>query len=141
MIESLLVMEVRPVRRRAFRGVSVLGICGEAFASLGKNKVRASLSMLGIVIGVASVITMVAVGEGTRAKVEQAIEALGDDWMFINYTGTPKAGVRDPDQQIPPLQTQEDAAAIMRECTTIRAATPTNGMAVQVASSYSNFRS
>src|SRR5262249_19754298 len=128
---------VRPQsrKRRRVRGMSILGITGEAFVSLGKNKVRASLSMLGIIIGVASVITMVAVGEGTRAKVEQEIEALGDDWMFINYVGTPRAGVRDPDQQIPPLQTQEDAAAITRECSTIRAATPANGMGLQVVSS------
>ena len=47
---------------------------------MAKNKVRTSLSMLGIVIGVASVITMVAMGQGTKSKVEQEIAALGDDW-------------------------------------------------------------
>ena len=121
--------------------MSILSIIGEALVSLTKNKVRAALSALGVIIGVASVITMVAIGEGTKAKVEKEIEALGDDWMYINYVGTPRSGVRDPDQQIPPLRTQLDAAAIVRDCTTIRAATPTNGMKVQVISAYKNYGS
>jgi putative ABC transport system permease protein len=121
--------------------MGILNLLSEAWGSLGKNKVRASLSALGVIIGVASVITMVAIGEGTKERVEREIEALGDDWMFIRYVGTPRAGVRDPDQQIPPLQTLLDSAAITRESTTIRAATPTNGMGVQVISSYKNYRS
>ena len=120
--------------------MGISGILSEALVSLTKNKVRAALSTLGVIIGVASVITMVAIGEGTKAKVESEIEALGDDWMYINYVGTPRAGVRDPDQQIPVLQTQLDAAAIARDCTSIRAATPTNGMALQVISPFSNYR-
>src|SRR5437879_3808955 len=95
--------------------------------------------MLGIIIGVASVITMVAMGQGTKNKVEQEIAALGDDWMFIGYWDRARSGVRGAQEQIPPLQTQEDAEAIMRECNTIRGATPTNRMRAQVISSYSNY--
>jgi len=114
-------------------------IIAEALVSLTKNKVRSALSMLGIVIGVGSVITMVAMGQGTKEKVEQEIAALGDDWMFIGYWGQQRAGVRSTTSQIPPLQTQEEAAAIMRECSAVRAATPTNRMRLQVVSAYSNY--
>src|SRR5437762_1349115 len=96
--------------------MGVFAILGESMVSLGKNKVRTSLSMLGIVIGVASVITMVAMGQGTKNKVEQEIAALGDDWMFIGYWDRARSGVRGASEQVPPLQTQEDALLIMREC-------------------------
>lgn len=119
----------------------VLAVIAESLTSLGKNKLQTFLSILGIVIGVASVITVVAVGQGTQAKVEEEIASLGDDWMSINYVGKPRTGVRDPDQLIPPMRTLQDAEAIARECPSIRAATPTNGMRVQVSSAYSNYLS
>ncbi|MBI1827030.1 MAG: ABC transporter permease [Planctomycetes bacterium] len=121
--------------------MTLLAVIAESLKSLGKNKLQTMLSILGIVIGVASVITVVAVGQGTRAKVEEEIASLGDDWMSINYVGMPRAGVRDPDQLIPPQRTQQDAEAILRECPSVRAATPTNGMRVQVSSAYSNYLS
>ena len=121
--------------------MKLLTVIGEAHTSLGKNKLQTPLSILGIVIGVASVITVVAVGEGTKAKVEEEIASLGDDWMSINYVGKPRAGVRDADQLIPPLRTLQDAEAIVRDCPSVRAATPTNGMRVQVSSAYSNYLS
>jgi putative ABC transport system permease protein len=121
--------------------MTLLAVIAESLTSLGKNKLQTLLSILGIVISVASVITVVAVGEGTKAKVEEEIASLGDDWMSINYVGRPRAGVRDADQLIPPLRTLQDAEAIVRECPSVRAATPTNGMRVQVSSAYSNYLS
>jgi len=119
--------------------MNTLSIVSESFASMAKNKVRTSLSMLGIVIGVASVITMVAMGEGTKADVEREIAALGDDWMFIGYWGQVRSGVRSNDIQIPPLQTQEEALALMQQCSAVRAATPTNRITMQAISSYNNY--
>ncbi len=116
-------------------------VIAESLTSLGKNRLQTLLSILGIVIGVASVITVVAVGEGTKAKVEEEIASLGDDWMSISYVGKPRAGVRDSDQLIPALRTPQDAEAIVRECPSVRAATPTNGMTVQVSSAYSDYLS
>src|SRR6185295_12759846 len=100
----------------------------EALASLGKNKLQTLLSILGIVIGVASVITVVAVGQGTQVKVEEEIATLGDDWMSLKYVGKPPASVRDARQLIPPMRTMQDAEASERECPSVRAATPTNRM-------------
>ena len=119
--------------------MGILTVLAEALLSMAKNKVRTSLSMLGIVIGVASVITMVAMGQGTQNKVEQEIAALGDDWMFIGYWDRPRSGVRTAMSTLPPLQTFEDAEMLVRECQSIRAATPTNRMRVQIISSYSNY--
>lgn len=121
--------------------MSGFSIMAEAFSALGKNKVRTSLSMLGIVIGVASVITMVAMGQGTKAKVEQEIAALGDDWMFVGTWGMVRAGVRTQQSETPPQQSTEDARALMRDLPhVIRAATPTNSMSLQIISSYSNYQ-
>jgi putative ABC transport system permease protein len=72
-------------------------LIAEAWTSLGKNKVRTSLSMLGIVIGVGAVITLVAMSQATKMRVEEEIARLGDDWMFIGNWGIPRSGVRKGD--------------------------------------------
>jgi len=117
--------------------LSPLTIIYEAFISLSHNKVRTSLSVLGIVIGIASVIAMVAVGEGARQRVKREIEALGDDWLTIGFWGIQRGGVRRQ-QGVPPDMAENDAVAIARECSAVRAATPSNTMRVQVVSSYRN---
>jgi putative ABC transport system permease protein len=111
----------------------------EAFISLSKNKVRTGLSVLGIVIGIASVIAMVAVGEGARTRVEREIEALGDDWIMIGFWGIQRGGARKQ-QGIEPNLAADDAASIARDCRTIRAATPSNRLDIQVVSPYGNFQ-
>ncbi len=54
-----------------------------AFGSLGANRLRASLTLLGIVIGVASVISMVAVGRGAQAAITSRIQELGTNLLFV----------------------------------------------------------
>lgn len=114
-------------------------ILSESFRSMGKNKVRTSLSVLGIVIGIAAVITMVAVGEGAKRKVEQEIATLGDDWIMVSYWGVQRGGTRRQ-TGLPPNFTSEDANAIERECSTVRAATPVNRISMQVLSGYGNYQ-
>ncbi len=55
----------------------------EAFRSLGKNKVRTFLSMLGIVIGVIAVIVAIAIGAGTTANVTARISSLGSNVIIV----------------------------------------------------------
>ncbi|HEY4613228.1 MAG TPA: ABC transporter permease [Bacteroidota bacterium] len=55
-----------------------------ALAALISNKLRALLTMLGIIIGVAAVITMIAIGEGAQKAVIDRIQALGSNLLFIN---------------------------------------------------------
>lgn len=121
--------------------MNLFALIAEAMSSLGKNKVRTGLSMLGIVIGVGAVITLVAMGQATKSRVEEEIAKLGDDWMFIGYWGMPRGGVRKGEQERKPLQTKIEADAIMQQCTAVRAATPRNRMTMQVRSSYSNYAS
>ncbi len=119
--------------------MGLLTVIAEALHSLGKNKVRTALSVLGIVIGIGAVIAMVAVARGAQRKVEREIAAIGDDWLAIWYTGTSRGGVHR-DQTTPPNQAREDAEAIERECSGVRAASPTNRVPAQVISQYGNYR-
>jgi len=112
---------------------------GEAGSSLAKNKVRTTLAALGIIIGIASVITMVAMGEGTKQKVQREIAAMGDDWMFIGSWGIQRQGVQGG-AGVSATMTTDDALAIMQQCSYVRAATPSNRMTMQVASPYANYQ-
>jgi len=114
-------------------------VLSESFRSLGKNKVRTALSVLGIVIGIAAVITMVAVGEGARRQVEREIATLGDDWIMVSYWGVQRGGSRRQ-QGLPPKQTSDDADAILRECSAVRAASPVNRISMQVVSGFGNYQ-
>jgi len=114
-------------------------VFSESLRSLGKNKVRTSLSVLGIVIGIAAVITMVAVGEGARRRVEREIATLGDDWIMVAYWGVQRGGARRQ-QGMPPNLTRDDADAIERECSEVRGATPVNRISFQVVSGYGNYQ-
>ena len=55
-----------------------------AISALGANKLRSFLTMLGIIIGVAAVITMVAMGEGAQRAVQEQIEALGTNQLTVS---------------------------------------------------------
>ncbi len=119
--------------------MSPVTVLSEALRSLGKNLVRTSLSVLGIVIGIAAVITMVAVGEGARRQVEREIALLGDDWIMVAYWGVQRGGSHRQ-QGLPPKLTTEDADAIERECSAVRATTPVNRISFQVVSGYGNYQ-
>jgi putative ABC transport system permease protein len=66
----------------------------EAFDSLSANKVRASLTILGIVIGVAAVIAMVSVGRGAQATIAESINGIGTNLLFVFRGGS--QDVRNP---------------------------------------------
>jgi putative ABC transport system permease protein len=82
-----------------------------ALQSIRSNLFRATLTMLGIIIGVAAVITMVALGTGARAAIDEQMEALGGDILSINSGRWFSHGVsRDRD-----TLTTDDARALARE--------------------------
>ena len=56
----------------------------EAFESLASNKLRSGLTMLGIVIGVAAVISMLAIGNGAQASITNSINSMGTNLLFIS---------------------------------------------------------
>lgn len=92
-----------------------------AFASIIANKLRAFLTMLGIVIGVAAVITMVALGTGAQRAVEAQIQALGTDILSIYAGQSFRRGVaRDNRVSL----TTDDADAIRRGGYALKAVVP-----------------
>ena len=68
--------------------MSLLDIFATAWSSLGANKLRASLTLLGIVIGVAAVISLMAVGRGAQEAVTSRIQALGTNLLFVRAVNT-----------------------------------------------------
>ena len=59
-----------------------------AYRSLSKNKLRVLLTMLGIIIGVASVITMLAIGQGSKRSIQSQIAEMGSNMIMINPVPT-----------------------------------------------------
>ncbi len=85
-----------------------------AARALRRNKTRAALTMLGIFIGVAAVIAMVAVGDGARVSVEQQIQSLGTNLLVVLPGATTANGVRAGFGSVSTL-TVADAQAIKKE--------------------------
>lgn len=94
-----------------------------ALRSLRVNKMRSGLTMLGIIIGVAAVITMLAVGEGARASLAKAIQSLGSNLILVVPGSTTSGGARMGSGGVMTL-VPEDAAAIEAECSAVEAASP-----------------
>ena len=104
--------------------MSLWAILKVAFRSLRKNKMRSALTMLGIIIGVGAVIAMVSIGQGANAMVQDQIQSIGTNIMYV-WSGShhAPAGVRQGAGTAASL-TAEDVAAIEREVPTVAAATP-----------------
>ncbi|MFO0294127.1 MAG: ABC transporter permease [Rhodospirillales bacterium] len=101
-----------------------------AIESLRANALRSSLTMLGIFIGVAAVIAMVAVGTGARETVLAQIRALGANLIVVIPGNVTMGGVRMGAGQRASL-TQDDALALEREIDAIEAAAPTSRGQIQ----------
>ncbi|MFT5699229.1 MAG: putative ABC transport system permease protein [Desulforhopalus sp.] len=65
-----------------------------ALKSIARNKMRSLLTMLGIIIGVGSVITMVALGEGSQKDIEENVASLGTNLLMVRPGSTNSGGVR-----------------------------------------------
>ena len=85
-----------------------------ALRAIGRNKLRAGLTMLGIFIGVAALIAMVAVGEGARAQVEAQVQSLGTDLLVVLPGTTRTNGVRAGNGSAASLRVR-DVGAILEE--------------------------
>jgi len=95
-----------------------------ALNALRVNKLRSMLTMLGIVIGVGAVITMIAVGGGAQARVEEQIRSLGSNVMIVIPGSTTSSGIRLGGGSAQTL-TEDDARAIQLEVEQVQAAAPT----------------
>lgn len=89
-----------------------------ALRALQRNKLRSALTMLGIVIGVAVVITMVSIGAGAQAVIQKEILSLGNNLLMVIPGTTTSNGVRSGWGGRLTL-TASDAVAIQKECSTV----------------------
>lgn len=96
-----------------------------AFRALVRNKMRAALTMLGIIIGVSAVIAMVSIGQGAKASVQAQIESIGTNLLFVSAGAQNLGGVRSGtgDSGTNTL-TVEDLEAIKREVPSVSMVTP-----------------
>lgn len=98
-------------------------ILKETFWSLSANKVRSGLTILGIVIGIASVITMVSIGQGAQKTIESSIQAIGSNLIIIT-PGAQRSGQVSGGQGSSQTLTLADAEMITAEVPNVKAVAP-----------------
>jgi putative ABC transport system permease protein len=91
--------------------------------ALWVNKMRSSLTMLGIIIGVGAVITMLAIGNGARQKLAKEVASVGSNLIIVVPGSMTQSGVRMGSGSQSTL-TMADAEAIGRECSAVQAVAP-----------------
>ena len=103
-----------------------------AVKALSNNKLRGFLTMLGIIIGVASVITMLAIGQGSKRSIQTEISEMGSNMIMIHPGGDRRGGVQlsADDMQSLKIKDFEDIRADTRYVTYVSPAVNSSGQAV-----------
>ena len=97
----------------------------ETFSAITSNKVRSSLTILGIVIGIGSVIAMISIGEGAQSSVESSIQSIGSNLIVVTPGVQRGAGVAvSAGRGSATTLTQADADAITKSVTQVKAVAP-----------------
>jgi hypothetical protein len=102
-----------------------------ALRALGRNKLRSTLTMLGMIIGVGAVIAVIGIGQGAAAKAQEQLAALGSNMLFVGSGSVNRYGMQMGSGQTKSL-VLADARAIVRECPSVSAAAPGTGTGQQV---------
>ncbi len=102
-----------------------------ALRALQVNRMRSALTMLGIIIGVAAVIAMVAVGAGASVRIAEQIQSIGSNLIIVLSGSTTSGGIRLGHGTAPTL-TEDDARAIGREVPAVEVAATTMRGTAQV---------
>ncbi len=111
-----------------------------ALRALMNNKMRALLTMLGIIIGVASVITMLAIGQGSKKSIQTQISEMGSNIIMIHPGGDTRGGVR---QDASSMQTLKlvDYENLRDECMFLAAVSPNVSSSGQLIAGNNNYPS
>ena len=118
--------------------MNTLAAFRSALRALAANTLRSILTMLGIIIGVAAVITMIAVGEGATNRVKEQMQGLGSNIMLI-FSGTITQGGARLGAQSGQALTEEDAQAIAVEVPEVQVAAPVSRTGAQVVAGNANW--
>lgn len=108
-----------------------------ALRALANNKMRGFLTMLGIIIGVASVITMLAIGQGSKRSIQAEISEMGSNMIMIQPGGDIRGGVRQEASSMETLKL-EDYQNIVDETRYVAAVSPSVNSSGQVISGANN---
>lgn len=109
-----------------------------ALRALANNKLRAFLTMLGIIIGVASVIAMLAIGQGSKKSIQQQISEMGSNMIMIHPGAEMRGGVRQDPSTMQTLKL-ENYEKLSEECTNLSGISPnvfSSGQLVAGANNY-----
>lgn len=98
----------------------ITDILKETFFSLSANKARSGLTILGIVIGIASVIVMVSIGQGAQASIENSIQAIGSNLIVVRPGAQRNGGISSGAGSAESL-TDADVTAIQKTVSGIKA--------------------
>src|SRR5213080_2653591 len=109
-----------------------------AFHALGRNKLRSALTALGIIIGVGSLIALLAIGHGARAEVEKQVASLGENVIQVSAGSISKSAVKMGLGSSGAL-TVEDADALKEEIPDAVAVSPEVRIKTQVVSGNRNW--
>lgn len=94
-----------------------------ALRAIGANKMRSFLTALGIIIGIAAVITMLAIGQGSKASIKANIAEMGSNMIMISPGADMRGGVRQDASSMETLK-QADYESIKEDCNYISAISP-----------------
>ncbi len=94
-----------------------------AWRAISRNKLRTFLTMLGIIIGVAAVITMIAIGEGSKKSIQSQITAMGSNMIIIRPVSNVQGGVRMDNASVQSLD-EKDVLALKKQPEFINAVSP-----------------
>ena len=98
-------------------------IFAESFRELGRNKVRSALTILGIAVGIAAFICVVAIGNAGSAKIEQQLHDLGDNMIWVEAGSRAVSGIRVGSRGSRTL-ILDDAQAILHQIRGIKSVVP-----------------
>ena len=110
-----------------------------AFEAIGRNLLRSALTSLGIIIGVAAVIVMMAIGGGARASIEKQVSSLGTNIVTVSAGSMNFGGVRTGQGAVTTL-VPADATAILSEVNGVSAVSPGISTRTQVVSPLGNWQ-
>lgn len=111
-----------------------------ALRAIAANKMRSFLTCLGIIIGVASVITMLAIGQGSKKSIQANIAEMGSNMIMISPGADMRGGVRQDPSAMQTLKL-EDYNAIKDQCSYVKAVSPTVNSSGQFINGNNNTQS
>ena len=109
-----------------------------ALKAIANNKTRAFLTMLGIIIGVAAVITMIAIGNGAKQSIQKEISSMGSNIIMIHAGGDRRGGVRLSADEMQTLK-PADYSALRNECIYLSYISPNVSATGQLVSGNNNY--